>query len=92
MCLSIKFCLSNSSQTDTHSFLTPVFPADLIASSISSLSTSAIGSHGKMMVGTDVVIPLPVYRSFLSQIGFHVFSFPAFVRVRFRFTFVIVSP
>ena len=31
LCLSINFCLSNSSQTDTNSFHTPVFPAALLA-------------------------------------------------------------
>ena len=71
LCLSIKFSLSNSSQTDTNSFLTPVFPVASLAISISNLSTSAIGSHGKMMVRTDGVIPFQVYRSFSSQIGFN---------------------
>ena len=56
MYLSIKFCLSNSLQTDTNSFLTPAFPAALFAISISSLSTSAIASHGEMMVGSEGVI------------------------------------
>ena len=56
----MKFSLSNSSQTNTNSFLTAVYPAALIAISISSLSTSAIGSHGKMIVGTEGVIPFPV--------------------------------
>ena len=70
LCLSIKFCLSNSLQTDTNSFLTPVFPATLLAISISNLSTSAIGSHDKMMVGTEGVRPFPVYRFFYSQISF----------------------
>ena len=69
VCLSIKFCLSISSQTDTNSFPTPVSPAALLAINISNLFTSAIGSHGKMMVGTEGVIPFPVYRSFSSQIG-----------------------
>ena len=69
--LSIKFCLSNSSSMDTNSFLTPVFPAALLASSISNLSTSAIGSHDKMMVGTEGGIPFPAYRSFSFQIGFN---------------------
>ena len=69
--LSIKFCLNNSSQTDTNSFLIPVFPAALLAISISNLSTSAIGSHGKMMVETKGAIPFPVYRSFSFQIGFN---------------------
>ena len=71
VCLSIKFFLRNSSQTDTNSFLTPVFSAALLASSISNLSTNAIGSHGKMMVETERVIPFPVYRSFASKIGFN---------------------
>ena len=69
--LPIKFCLSNSSQTDTNSLLTPVFPAALLAISISSLSTSVIGSHGKLMDGIEGVIPFPVYRSFSSQICFN---------------------
>ena len=69
--LSINFCLSNSSQTDTNSFLTPVFSASLLAISISSLSTSAIGSDGKMMVRRAAVKPFPVYNSFSSQIGFN---------------------
>ena len=71
LCLSIKFHRSNSSQTDTNSFLTPVLTAALLAISISNLSTSAIGSHGKMMAGTEGVIPFPVYRTFSSQIGFN---------------------
>ena len=54
-----------------NSFLTSVSPAALLAISISKLSTSAIGSHGKMMVGTEGVKPFPVYRSFSSQIGFN---------------------
>ena len=65
VCLSIKFRLSNSSQTDTNSFLSPVFPAALLAISISNLSTSAIGSHGKMVVGTEGV------KSFLYTDPFH---------------------
>ena len=65
------FCLSNSSHTDTNSFLTPAFPAALLVISISNLSTSAIGSHGKMMVGIDGVKPFAVYRSVSSQIGFN---------------------
>ena len=60
MCLLITFCLSNSSQTNANSFLTPVFLAALLAINISNLSTSAIGSHGKMMVGTEDGIPFPV--------------------------------
>ena len=92
LCFSIKFCLSNSSHIDTNSFLTPEFPAALLDFSISNLSTSAIRSHGKMMVGSDGVIPFPVYRSFSSQIGFNMLPFPAFVSFRFSFTFVIVSP
>ena len=64
VCISIKFCLNNSSQTDTNSFLTPVFPAALLASSICNLSTSAIRSDGKMMMGTEGGIPIPVYRSY----------------------------
>ena len=71
LCLSIKFSLSNSSQTDINSFLTPVFLVVLLANSISNLSTSAIGSHGKMMAETEGVIPFPLYRSFSSQIGFN---------------------
>ena len=59
LCLSIKFCLGNSSQTDTNSCLTPVFPAALLAISISNLYTSAIGSHRKMMVGTEGDRPFP---------------------------------
>ena len=57
----------------TNSFLTPVFPAALLAISISSLSRSAIGSHGKMVVATEVVIPFPVKRSLTSQIDFNMF-------------------
>ena len=71
VCLSIKFCLSNSSQTDTNSFLTSVFPAALLAISISNLSAGAIGSHGKMIMRTEGIIPFHVYRSFSSQIGFN---------------------
>ena len=70
LCLSIKVCLSNSLQIETNLFLTPVFPAHLVAISIFNLSTSAIGSRGKTMVGIEGVIPFPVYRSF-SQIGFN---------------------
>ena len=73
LCLSIKFCLSNSSQTDTNSFVTPVFPVALLAISLSNLAASAIGSHGKMMAGTEGVMPFPVYRSFLSQICFNMY-------------------
>ena len=72
LCLSIKLCLSNSSQIDTNSLLTPVFPAALLAISISNLSTSEIGSHGKIMLGTEDIIPFPVYRSFSTQIGFNI--------------------
>ena len=75
LCLSIKFCLSNSSQTDTNSFLTPVFPTALLAIGITNLSTSAIGSHGKMMVGTDSIKQFPVYRSFSSQLVLMSFHF-----------------
>ena len=71
LCLSIKLCLSNSSQTDTNSFVTHAFPAALLALIISNLSTSAIGSHGKIMVETEGFIPFLVYRSFSSQIGFN---------------------
>ena len=67
----MNVCLSNSSQTDANSFLTPVFPAALLAISISNLSTSAIVSHDKMMVETEGVKPFSVYRSFSSQIGFN---------------------
>ena len=70
-CSSIKFCLNDSSQTDTNSFLTPVFPAALFAISISNVFTSAIVSHGKTMVGTEGVIPFPVFRSFSSQIDYN---------------------
>ena len=62
VCLSIKFFLRNSSQTDTNSFLTPVFPAALLTISISNISTRATGFHGKIMAGTEVVIPFLVYR------------------------------
>ena len=70
-CLSIKFCLRNSSQIDTNSFLTLVFPAALLlAISISNLSASTIVSHDKIMMGTEGIKPFPAYRSFSSQIGF----------------------
>ena len=84
MCLSIKFCLSNSLQTDFNSFLTPILPAALLAISISNLSTSAIGSHGKMIAGTEGVKPFPVYRFFSSQIGFNMcFHFQLFLAFGF---------
>ena len=68
MCLSIKFCLRNSSQTDIISFPTPVFPAAFLAISISNLSASAIGSHGKIMLETDGVLPFPAYGSFFKLV------------------------
>ena len=67
----IIIILSNSSQTDTNSLLTSVFPATLTSISISNISTSAIESHCKMMVGKEGVIPVPVYRFFSSRIGFN---------------------
>ena len=70
-CLSIKFCLSNSSHREANSILTPVFPAALLAISISNLYTSAIGSQSKIMVGTEGVRPFPVHRSYSSHIGFN---------------------
>ena len=78
-CLSIKFCLSNLSHTDTILFLAPVFPTALLAISICNLYTSAIVSHGKMIVGTAGVKLFPVCRSFSSQIGFNMcFHFQLF--------------
>ena len=89
LCLSIKFCLRNSSKIDTNSFLTPVFSAVLLAISISNLSTSAIGSHGKMMAGTEGMKLFPVYRSFSFQIGFNMcFHF----QLLSAFGFVSLSP
>ena len=45
--------------------------AALLSSSISNLSTSAIGLHGKIMVKTEGGIPFPVYRSFSFEIYFN---------------------
>ena len=45
----------DESVIDSNSFLTPVFAAALLAISISNLSTSAMGSNGKMMEGLKVI-------------------------------------
>ena len=61
---TLLFCIcvyQSSSVSAVHhklipiSFLTPAFPAALLAICISHPSTSAIGSHGKMMEGTEGV-------------------------------------
>ena len=72
LCLSFKFCLSNSSQIDINSFLTPIFRAALLVITTSNISTSAMESHGKVTTGTEGIKPLPVYRSFSSQICFNI--------------------
>ena len=55
---------------------------------MSNLSTSAIGSRGKIMAGTEGVKPFSVYRSFSSQI---VLICASFIQLLLAFDLVSLS-
>ena len=57
----MTFSLSNSWQSATNSFLTPVLPAALLATSKSDLSTSALGSLDKMVDVAEGVEPFSAW-------------------------------